>query len=310
MMIFLVVVGHLGYCDWGLSLNKVIYAFHMPVFVFLSGYFSSQNTARGKQVKWLCETLKIYFIAQFFLFLLGVGMEYATSLHLHQPFEAKTLSWNILFYPGFLWYILSLVYWRCSIWTLFKKMNDAAMVGLSFLLALGAGFIPLDTVFAFQQTFCFFPYFAMGLVFRKHMLMEKLVKLPYIYALVALFLCFGVAKYFLPMYMPKTHFMEWSDAGYRALQTLCGLCLCLLVIRVSRVGFIDRFARFGGYTLWIYIGHVFLIIIGNRVFHYFGVSLNLFTAFALAAVYCSVLIFVIGIWHKLISVYSSTRSSI
>ena len=56
IMIFLVVLGHLGYNDYGLGINRVIYSFHMPVFIFLSGYFTSQNTNREKQTKWLKHT--------------------------------------------------------------------------------------------------------------------------------------------------------------------------------------------------------------------------------------------------------------
>ena len=53
VLIFLVVLGHLSYNDYGLGLTKMIYSFHMPVFVFLSGYFTSLNADRAKQVVWL-----------------------------------------------------------------------------------------------------------------------------------------------------------------------------------------------------------------------------------------------------------------
>lgn len=34
ILIFFVVLGHLQYKDYGIELNKMIYSFHMPVFVF------------------------------------------------------------------------------------------------------------------------------------------------------------------------------------------------------------------------------------------------------------------------------------
>ena len=46
IMIFLVVLGHLRFIDYGISVGKMIYSFHMPVFVFLSGYFTSQKTEK------------------------------------------------------------------------------------------------------------------------------------------------------------------------------------------------------------------------------------------------------------------------
>ena len=49
IMIFLVVLGHLSYNDWGMETGLLIYSFHMPVFVFLSGYFTSRSTDAARQ---------------------------------------------------------------------------------------------------------------------------------------------------------------------------------------------------------------------------------------------------------------------
>ena len=63
LMMLLVVLGHLGYEDYGIGVTKVIYSFHMPVFVFLSGYFTS-ITNKEKFFNRLRTFLLIYFIAQ------------------------------------------------------------------------------------------------------------------------------------------------------------------------------------------------------------------------------------------------------
>lgn len=38
-LIFLVVLGHLHFNDYGIWIGYYIYSFHMPVFVLLSGFF-------------------------------------------------------------------------------------------------------------------------------------------------------------------------------------------------------------------------------------------------------------------------------
>ena len=64
ILIFLVVLGHLSYYDFGLRINRIIYAFHMPAFVFLSGYFTSAYTPVKKLKAQLSKLLVIYVIAQ------------------------------------------------------------------------------------------------------------------------------------------------------------------------------------------------------------------------------------------------------
>ena len=43
------------------------------------------------------------------------------------------------------------------------------------------------------------------------------------------------------------------------------------------------------YVLWIYVGHIYLLRIGEKVLQSLGISLNLFTALLLAALYCGLL---------------------
>ena len=64
VLIFLVVLGHLSYYDFGLRINRIIYSFHMPAFIFLSGYFTSQDTPARRQRAQLIKLLVIYVIAQ------------------------------------------------------------------------------------------------------------------------------------------------------------------------------------------------------------------------------------------------------
>ena len=89
---------------------------------------------------------------------------------------------------------------------------------------------------------------------------------------------------YLPMYMPKYHYENWHQLILRLVQSGLGLYLCLLIIRLSRIKFIEKFAKYGKYTLWIYIGHIYLITLGEKIFPYLGISLNLFTALLVACI--------------------------
>ena len=63
IMIFAVVLGHIDFSDWGMKTHVMITYFHMPVFVFLSGYFTAWTAGKEKRVKWLRRTLLTFLIA-------------------------------------------------------------------------------------------------------------------------------------------------------------------------------------------------------------------------------------------------------
>ena len=125
----------------------------------------------------------------------------------------------------------------------------------------------------------------MGLVFRKRGLIKKLIRLPYVYALIGL-ISGLIAARFLPTYMPKLHYLDWHNMILRIIQTGLGTFLCLCVIRATYIYAVEKLAKYGAYTLWIYIGHTYLIRIGEKAFPYLGISLNLIEALLLAALYC------------------------
>ena len=119
--------------------------------------------------------------------------------------------------------------------------------------------------------------------------MTKLSNIPYTYALMGLFVGLVIAR-LLPTYMPKFHYSTWQDPVLRVIQSGLGLFLCLLIIRVLRVDTIERFAKYGVYTLWIFIGHTYLIVIGEKTFPILGISFNLISALILTSIYCALFI--------------------
>lgn len=299
VMIFLVVLGHMSYNDYGLRLGRIIYSFHMPVFIFLSGYFTSLSASEEKQKQWLKKSFLIYFIAQVTHWMLRIGLEFITYKVKDIPFDTSIISWKVLISPELaLWYIVCLLYWRVAIWKGLQKIGDVPLVIISVAVALLSGFIPIDHDFAFQRAFAFFPFFALGIVFKRRDLITQLERIPVRYAIVALVFGLIVAR-FLPSYMPKFHYENWHQPIWRFIQSGLGFYLCLFIIRVSRIKFIERFASFGEHTLWIYIGHTYLISIGEKAFPYLGIHLNIFTAIMLTMIYCAFFIFLSNLFGKL-----------
>lgn len=292
-LIFLVVLGHLTFNDFGIGVKRMIYSFHMPVFVFLSGYFTSLSSDRDKKINWVKEALIILIAShvaqQVLLILMGVisGLINGYAFQL-----SSVLNWGVLINPGFaLWYLVSLIYWRVATWIIGKKVNDIVLIIVSFIVAILVGFVPLTNEFSFQRTFSFAPFFVMGIVFKKRNIVSELERIPILFAIFGVVIGLIIARQ-MDFYYPVDHYTTWGGAARRIKQTLLALFLCPLIIRVSRCRFSEFFAQLGSKSLWIYIGHTFLIILGHRIAHFLGWSVNLIGALLIAAFYCVFIILI------------------
>ena len=307
LMIYFVVLAHIHYNDYGLHLTKMIFSFHMPVFVFLSGYFTSLNANASKQRAWLKQTLIIFLCAQLAHCALTLILGYAASRLHGEPFNTSLLSWKMLIVPAFtLWYLVCLMYWRLVVWSLPRSVGGTTLFVISLLLALASGFVPLDRVLSFQRAFAFFPFFVAGIMFKDKNLMLRLERVGVWYSVVILLACLIVAR-LLPIYIPAVHYGGWSDFGLRCTQTALAMISCLMIFRLSREGGLERLARWGTYTLWIYIGHSFLIVISRKVFSMLHISLNVFVAMVVAALFCALCITAACMWQKVAARHRDAR---
>ena len=156
LLIFLVVFGHFiegvyAFRDNNEYIRVVysfIYLFHMPAFVFISGYFSKKNDTiifekvLKNQIIPLC-------IFQFFY-------EIFNKLFFHS-FTGATLCLSPYW---LLWYFLSLASWKL-LFQLLYKIRFFFLVSIIF--ALGAGMVnSLGESLSISRTIVFFPFFILG----------------------------------------------------------------------------------------------------------------------------------------------------
>src|SRR5262249_8924699 len=113
----------------------IIYAFHMPAFVFLSGYLTSRSKGILEAVR---EILGLYVVAQAAWFVLLVITTWPFDLS-----NVLALALQMATDPGYgLWYLLALFYWRslAPVWALTRSPRSSMIT----LIALGmlAGAMP------------------------------------------------------------------------------------------------------------------------------------------------------------------------
>ncbi len=138
---------------------KVIYSFHMPAFMFITGFF-----AKFRIKKIILNLVISYVVLQiiyllFDRYILGGN----TSIQFIKPY------W-------LLWYLVAVTYCVLLV-PLFERCNEAAAWICILVLtacSLLAGFAPIGYGFSLSRFVVFLPFFACGFFARRFKLMEKL----------------------------------------------------------------------------------------------------------------------------------------
>ena len=173
ILIFLVVFGHFIYTyaankpeSLAGELYTFIYSFHMPAFIFCSGYFSRSARSRGKES---LTQLLLYYLVFNTLMLVFAKVYRGTDFKFLGPYYSY-------------WYILSLVAWRALIGPLDKVKG---LLPLTILITLLMGYSK-DFILelSIRRTIGFFPFFVAGYLVNKEKLENFLAnRKPWLMAL-------------------------------------------------------------------------------------------------------------------------------
>lgn len=149
-LIILVVVGHfieLTSEDNNLliAMKWIIFSFHMPAFVFISGYFSRKKQSLYRMIQQLLIPYLIFEVLYYVLY--TVVLRRDTSL--------------ALLYPKFsLWYLLAMFMWKL-VTPLVKKIPGYLWISFAAGLAVGASSLD-DNYLTLPRMITFYPFFLMG----------------------------------------------------------------------------------------------------------------------------------------------------
>jgi fucose 4-O-acetylase-like acetyltransferase len=110
--IILVVIGHYlpdNSPNWYLILNNIIYAFHMPLFMFVSGYICSAVKKNTGYKDFVLNKFKRLIIPYFFVSIVIISIKLLTekNMHLENPISLSSF-YEIFYFPSagfFLWFI-------------------------------------------------------------------------------------------------------------------------------------------------------------------------------------------------------------
>lgn len=168
ILIFCVVFGHMleGYrnLSYNSELYGCIYLFHMPLFVFISGFFSKKcdkiESFWNSEIR-LIETLLVFHTCSILFKVLVYG---------------HSIALNDIVIPGFgSWYLLSLIFWRALLqYSPQVILNSRWLIPVCIAFSLLGGLIPIGGAFSIQRTFTFLPFFIFGYLTKTFNWLERI----------------------------------------------------------------------------------------------------------------------------------------
>lgn len=267
--IVLVVLGHaiqrLTYdSDIAMALYLSFYAFHMPAFAIIAGYFSkSAPPSRKQMARVITDILVPYVVFELLWTLTKWVFEGQANPNLTQP------SWT-------LWFLLALGIFRLVLPYLALLRWPLAW---SLLISVGAGYLPnVDSTFSLSRTLGFLPFFALGWWLREHDIVDRLRLIDFrpwwlraiavlIFVIdgfvawnwVAIWDDVDLATWFF--YVDSYAALgahEWWAGGIRLLLIAIGLVLSVAFFALIPRG-THWWTRFGQYTMYVYLLHSFVL---------------------------------------------------
>jgi fucose 4-O-acetylase-like acetyltransferase len=269
LAITLVVLGHAltkttPATDAAYVLYISIYLFHIPLFVFLSGYFSSAEEPTTKRI----QSVIVDLLAPYLIF-----ESIWSAIH---SVNAGAFLFNPLRPSWTLWFLLSLAAWRILLPYI---ASLPAPLTLSIVIALASGYWGVDQTLSLSRTLAFLPFFVLGWRARgwgagewwlsrqpATVLSWRIASaavLAGVVASVALLTdtlrAVGFRKLLTAdMAYQQAGFEEWFAGGFRL-----GVFILAAVMLVAFIALTPRrhtwFSALGGATMTVYLLHSFVL---------------------------------------------------
>lgn len=263
-------------------LQNFIYTFHMPAFIFCTGYFSKSE--RSRSVESLVK-LFLYYAAFNTLMAFFAYYYMDTGFKLLTPYYA-------------FWYILSVITWRACIG---KLGNVKGLVLMALVITLALGFwSEFTNVLSLRRTVAFFVFFAAGYKLDKEKTEAFLSRRnPWLMAACAVFVLFAAGVAFWAVLRYSISYGMGLMSAYTDDIDLLRRVLVMVIAWVAIVGMflvvpnrkIPLLSKMGRNSLLIFLVHRFITLVYYRdLFHYETYS-HKYLLYALIATFLTCIIF-------------------
>ncbi len=269
-LMFCVVLGHFadvhtGTSEFAQSLYLLLYTFHMPLFIFISGLFS-KKMVNEKQWDKMLGYLVLYFFLKLVKFIYDAVFD-------------QCFTFRVFGETGIAWFMFAL--FAFAVITVFtSKYKPACVLVFSILLSLFAGYDnEIGSTFVLSRIIVLYPFYYAGYcIDPKKLVKVSKGKIKKLVAIVLIGVLIWVAFTFKDLYITRPMFVcqhpyeklnEYAAFGpliRLACYAVSALaCVCFIIITPNKIGK-GFLARFGQYTLPVYCFHYLIIYLVYRTF--------------------------------------------
>lgn len=269
ILIFLVVLGHFVELSMYNSNNaKIIwtflYSFHMPLFVFISGYFA-KNAVKNKNINRGIIFLLIYLLMKIVMHIVDKCCGLNPNLNLS---TVNSVQWYVFALGA--WYLISI---------LLKNINQKYLFVFSIILALIIGFDKnIGDTFCISRILVFYPFFLLGLNTNKEPLMNivknkriRIVSIFYLVILILLFILFADELNLLkPIFLGKSAYNSLKNsiepwgvcvrAGWYIIATITGISVMSIIPKGKTI-----VTKLGQRTISVYFYHAIIFRVCSKL---------------------------------------------
>jgi fucose 4-O-acetylase-like acetyltransferase len=244
-----------------------VYAFHLPVFIVMCGYFS-RGFVRGRaRTRKLVGAIVVPYVIFSVAYPLWAGL-----------LAGGHVGWDPLEPYYLTWFLPALLLWRLST-PLWQQLRYPITVALA--ISMLAGFITLPSMLNAAQVLSFLPFFVVGLTLRPHHFAYLKRRRMGIAGAVLLVLGCG-ASYALALTVDP-EWVHWrrsfgqlgvgapAGVGFRLMALFAAVALTIGFLAIVP-GRRTWFTRFGSASMYVYLLHGFVTLFLSYQDWYYRVS--------------------------------------
>ena len=255
-LIILVLLGHVIVAVDNLNVINhavmgLIYVFHMPLFILISGYVTKNPAEQTPRQMW--SRVGNIFITLVIFHLLSVLRRY---------FQDDTYNPIIFSFPyGVLWYLMCLIYWRIMLYYTPKWLLNRPVLNLAIalLISILCGLSHLYNFFAIQRGLNFYFFFLLGYYFKQGAVNTKWWNFNVLHIAVAVILLPIIFWLFQRCgnIMNGADHYTLVDIPQKVMILSCSLAMCLLVF--NKMPEVKMLTHIGKDSLFYYLYHIHII---------------------------------------------------
>lgn len=258
-LIFLVVLGHMiaeqkGSIRAAEVVYYFIYIFHMPAFIFITGYFS-KNLDKGRE-----NAVKSFLIPYLVFNILFIFLGKVSLYDTNSSFRLFNPVWGM-------WFLLAVFIWK---FLLKDLVRIRYVLPLSFVVGVLSGFSDeFSSTLSLARIINYLPFFLLGYFCTKEHI-DKIRKFPKWISMIVLVL-YGIASYFLSKYSiikMEIFYMRspYSKLSQSSLTNALGrifIYISAIIIIICLINLFSTkttwYTKIGQNSLTVYILHLFAV---------------------------------------------------